>query len=529
MSVAAHNPGDTVLVEITTGGNVGGAVRFKWSRDGGATWNTDNQIPNTSPIELFSGYSIQFTAPGIGGTDDYDAGDTGGSTSAVDIPAIENTPVVLNRGLSIAFSGIGVWYDDPQWVPAAAALGVMGIASIDPGLDAAKLLVEIILEGNVGGNVRFRWNYDGGGYTSGLQIPDTNPIELFSGLSVQFTSPGGPANEYDVGDIWKNIPYYIPAFVKDDLWTFTFKEIPIPLEDGVSIQFFTQTGQDFYVSDKWSFILMSLLNLRAVEDTTEVTVDGEGFESPATGAYTDLIGEMIRAGAMVLLEWTAEDFDADAITAFNAVFPFQAGLGVDSPTEFGEIVKTLLGGIPAIYSLTLDGKFRLAELTPPSGTPALVINDTNILGRPQHGNSEKDKQIYRRVYLTYDRNYSSTSQASGITQERLEWVKNETRQISARDDNVKQVFSLATDLGPLDTCLIKRDDAKAVADKDLALFKVEWDSVSVDMKTQPYTREISEPVELRRGNFGLDAGKLLNIHGLDLDFTANKSTLELWG
>lgn len=539
-SVTAFNPGDSVLWEITTAGNVGGAVRFKWSRNGGTSYTTDVSIPDTNPIELFPGFSVQFTAPGIPATDDYDAGDFGESSAAIDL--VEGAtpgstdPIALNRGLSAVFSGTGAWSDNPQWVPFDDAAGVMSIASIDPEFDAAKLETEITTGGRVGvgPGVFFKWQYNGAGWTTNVEIPDTNPIELFAGLSVQFTAPSQfppfPIDDdYDAGDAWVNIPYYTSTFVVNDAWNWTWKEIPIPLEDGVSVQFFPEEGQHFYVGDKFTFILMSLLLLRAVEETTEVTVDGEGLDSPVTGSYTDKIGEMIRTGAILLLGWNADDFDADAMTAFNAAFPYQAGLGVESPTEYGEIVKTLLGGIPAIYSMTLDGKFRLAELTPPAGAPLLVINDTNIQGRPQHGNSEEDKKIYRRVYLTYDRNYNTGGQTSGVSQERLEWLKNETRQVSARDDAVKQVFSLASDLGPLDTCLTNQADAQAVADKDLALFKVEWDSVTVDLKTQPYTREIGEPVELRRAKFGLDEGKLLNIHGLDLDFAANKSTLNLWG
>jgi len=193
MSVTAFNPYDVVQVVITTGGNVGAAVRFKWSNDGGVTWNTDNQIPDTSPIELFSGYSVQFSAPGEPGIDDYDAGDAGGSALAVDILSVDppTTPassqsIPLNRGLSAVFSGDGV------------------------------------------------------------SIPT-------------------------------------PAFMVGDIWAFTFKEIPIPLADGASVQFITGAGDDFVLWDQWRFILGSSLLLPGVGEGVNITADARGLISPALG------------------------------------------------------------------------------------------------------------------------------------------------------------------------------------------------------------------------------------------------------
>lgn len=545
------------IYSIAAGSEVGLAT-FRWSMDGGETWLGEDMLTWKLACDETTRWP---KSPAVGNATMALSGEYTGITNDIykvkitrgghigDVPCpqfiwsnndglswsdpvdiLDDEDIALDRGLSVAFTGAagsGTWNEASWWTPIAMAPGVMSVVAHNHG---DNVDVEITTAGNVGDLVRFKWRNNGGAWDTDNPIPDTSPIELFAGYSVQFTAPGiESVPDYDVYDAGGSTSVYVAPFQVDDAWAWHFRETPIPLADGVSVQFFTQSGQDFYAGDKFTFILMSQLYLRAVGETTEINVDAEGLESPVTDVYTDLIGEMIRAGAILLLDWSPEDFDAPAMTAFNAAFPYQAGLGVESPTEFGEIVKRLLGGIPAIHSMTLDGKFRLAELTPSEGTPVLVINDTNLQGRPQHGNSEEDRKIYRRVYLTYDRNYDQNSQPSGVTQERLEWVKNETRSISARDDAVRQIFSLASDLGPLDTCLIKREDALAVAQKDLLLFKEEWDPVKVDLKTQPYAREIGETAELRRAKFGLDEGKLFKILGLDLDFTANKSTLDLWG
>ncbi len=537
------------IITPNSHGNSGsevGLATFRWSMDGGDTWlgegiltwklaydsATLSKAPAVGPATIIvSGdytddikriYRVRVVTGGhIGGTPapQFVWSDDNGATWSDPVDILDSEPIPLSQGFSVAFPAVAGFWTYNNNVSWSGETGMMAVHSYVDGV-----AIEILNTGAVGTDIiNYNWTY-GESSGSGL-ISDSNPIEVFAGFEVAFS---GSLNGGDTGST-STSSFFTDAFVVDDMWIWGIKEIPVPLADGVSVQFSTHDDQDFYAGDKFTFILMSLLSLRGVEETTEVTVDAEGLESPVTGAYTDLVGEMIRGGAILLLGWNSDDFDTAAMASFNAAFPYQAGLGVESPTEFGEIIKKLLGGIPAIYSMTLEGKFRLAELTPPAGAPVLIINDTNILGRPQHGDSEEDKKIYRRVYLTYDRNYNPGLQVSGVTQERLEWLKNETRIVSARDDNVKKIYSLASDLGPLDSCLIKREDAMTVANKDLLLFKEEWDSVSVDLKTQPYIREIGESAELRRARFGLDAGKLLNIHGLDLDFAANKSTLKLWG
>jgi hypothetical protein len=540
-SVAAYNPGDSVLWEITTGGNVGGAVRFKWSRDGGATWTTNVQIPDTSPIELFTGFSIQFTAPGLGGTDDYDAGDAGESSSAVDLPAIENTPVALNRGLSAAFSGSGVWYDDPQWVRVGTAPGAMSIASIDPAYDAALLEVIIDNPGNVGGAVTFKWQYNSGGWHINFSIPDTNPIELFTGLSVQFTAPGGPADEYDLGDAWVNIPYYVSAFIVDDAWAWGFKEIPIPLADGVSVQFidratalaqgvdearFLSSPDDFALGDNWNFILGSTVAFALQITSGTITVDVLGLVTPAIG-YTDKIGEMIRALPQVWRGWTDADFDLPALTAFNAAIPYQAALVVGSPTDIASIIDQLLTGIPALYTMTQAGKFFIAELAPPAGEPVLELTDVDLQQAPE--GEDGDDDLYRRVYLHYDRNYNpENNPPNAPSQERLAWLEREFRQVSARDETVLSNYPWAGDLGPLDTCLVLRDEAKALAAKNLELLKTKHPNIKVVIKTQPFLLDIWQPVSVRRSRYGEVVGQVYAIAGKEENYTASETIMNLW-
>jgi hypothetical protein len=540
MSVAAHNPGDTVAVEITTGGNVGGAVRFRWSRDGGATWNTDNQIPDTTPIELFPGYLIQFTAPGIGGTDDYDAGDAGGSTSAIDIIDTDSDgtsdPEALNRGLSAVFSGVGQDVPSTSWEhvtpPPGSSLGEMSWVAWNP---ADEVEVEIDATGKVGtgaGAATFKWRKKTGevwdSWVEGVAIPDTNPIELFDGFPVQFNDPNPGGTSYEAGDAGVFTWVYQPAFMAGDAWAWGFKEVPIPLDDSVTIQFITQPGQDFHLWDEWRFILGSALLLDGPVAGTNIAVDGQGLISPALGAYTHLIGELIRAVLVLWGKWdAAADFDLVALAAFNAAFPYEAGLRVDSPTAIGGVIDQLLGGLPALYTMLNDGRFFLAEIAPLTGSPIMKLTDVEFVESPDGADGDDD--IYRRVYLNYDRNPEAEKNPKGaLSQERVEWLRREFRQVSARDETVLVNYPWATDLGPLDTCLVQRADAQTLANKLLNLLKVKHPRTKILIKNQPFHLNLGDEISVQRTRFGIAEENVYEIHGSELNYTTSEAILNLW-
>jgi len=517
MSVTAFNPYDVVQVEITTGGDVGGAVRFKWSNDGGITWTEDNQIPDTSPIELFSGYSVQFTAPGEPGVDDYDAGDAGGTALAVDVLSVDpptipptSLSIPLNRGLSAVFSGDGISTPTWNWVPVGSAPGAGSVVAGDP------LDVELTITlGGACGVATFDWVI---GANSGSGTTSTSPQEILTGYQVQFTAPGVPGvDDYDTGDGSSLGSSYTPAFVVNDLWAFTFKEIPIPLADGVAVQFYTQSGQDFELFDQWRFRLISTVLCAGLEDTTDVTADVKGMVTPVDLTAVDTAADIIRA---VIAAWAGWDTEADFIgtimEAFNTAIPYKLGLLVDSPTAISEIIDMLLTGIPAVYSITLDGKFYLKEIVDPAGAPSLSLTDVEYF--PSRTGEKNSDNFYRRVYVRYDRNWSTNKNASGVSQARQQWLSQEWRQISRHNLDLEDSRE-AHDLGPQDTCLIDRDEAALLAQKNLDLYNTRREIQQVETKIQPFRRNIWDIVAID--------GALFALQGLELDMY-DRSQLTVW-
>jgi hypothetical protein len=212
------------------------------------------------------------------------------------------------------------------------------------------------------------------------------------------------------------------------------------------------------------------------------------------------------------------DFDLAALAAFNAAFPYQAGLLVDSPTELYHIIHDLLCGIPALYTGDRQGKFFLQELTPPAGAPLLILDNPEILGNPE-GEALRE-EVFRKVYLNYDRNYTVDANPTGLLVAREQWLKKEYRQVARTNNAVRANYPRARDLGPLDTCLINRADVEAVGDKLLALYGTQRQKLAVEANIEAFLRNLGDPVQVR--------GYLQRLVGLDLDFTARRAELDVW-
>jgi hypothetical protein len=364
---------------------------------------------------------------------------------------------------------------------------------------------------------------------SGSGTTSNTAQEITPGYSVVFTDPNEPGiDDYDIGDASVIGSYYTSAFVPNDVWAFSFKEIPVPLADGVSVQFSkgNRIAPAFELYDEFSFILMSTLNSLYSFEDGDITCDLEGLISPLTGVYEDRPGALIAALITANTGWTGADLHLASLAAFDAAMPYQLGLMAKSDQTVAEVIDALLAGFPAFYTILLDERFYLAEITPPAGAPELILTNRDPLDL-EHQQLASD--LIWRVLLRYGRNWTQTQNAlARATPERMAWLRQEWRQVSSRDRAILQAFPWANDHGPLDTALTERADAKALCQKNLALYGVRREQQRYDIKDPAAFRlNLGAPSQVRRPRFGLDDGGLFRLMGLDINLAAQAS-VELW-
>ena len=435
----------TVEIDSVAAGKEVGQATFKWSLDGGATYEAQGQ-----------------------------------PTQNLEMTAVTKTPG-----------------GEP---PSDGAL-VVGGAYTSQWIRAYR--VKITVAGATG-IAKFKWSNDGGATWSAELFTAIAPIALEYGLTAAFTG------NHDV----------------DDLYSWTFTAIPLPLGDGLSIQFFTQAGDDFELYDAWGWTLCSTLDVPYNADENSVTVDVEG-KIAATGVYVETIADLIRDLLVTYLGWDPDaDLDLTSFAAFNAAFPHQAGLRVESPASVRQIIDDLLAGLPAYYFVGLDGKFRLGVLTEPAGEPDLTLYLDQESWEPEQNN--RASEVVCRVTLNYDRNQAPSDDYKGSDKAWTEWARKEWREAEDRDETVRDLYPLAAPLEAIDTCLMVKADAEAAAGQMLALWSTERRPLTTTCKVQPFALDLWALVRVIGPRYGLAEGKLFWLTGMDLDFIQNEAELTLW-
>lgn len=89
-------------------------------------------------------------------------------------------------------------------------------------------------------------------------------------------------------------------------------------------------------------------------------------------------------------------------------------------------------------------------------------------------------------------------------------------------------YHWAADLGPIDTALVQRSEAKVLAEKLLDLYKTKHETLLISVKNQPFRVDLWNKIKIRRNKFGLDSGDIFAVIGMEHDFTASEATLTLW-
>lgn len=566
----------TIQCDSVANGQAVGQATFRWSVDGGLTWVAQGVATVNcaySPGSLtktgtgtatmtvsgtyndpgkMRSYKVKCTRAGTVGVVTYPQiqwSDDGGATWSSSVNLANGNPISLSHGLSVSF---------PIGTQVAVNVDSSGLLDVSPMTHC-----HLRATGNTAGyDVRFRvngngnygdqfqygtlqiavdWTTDGGStYTAGAlpnwpngetEFDPIGDLKLFIGDLYQWVSEG---------DVWHVTTYTMsttPTLVLNDQWTFnTNLQNPIPLADGVTIQFYSMEGldytdppygHDFYLWDQFEFIVMStVLVYPGLSGNNTLAADVSGLLAP-DGSYTErpaaIIKQMIQAAVST---WTDACFDTASLTAFDAAFPYQVGLFTDKATAIKDLITEVLAGLPSLYSVKPSGQFFLKELTVPSGSPVLALTDDESQSFPKGGTVQANP--YKRVMLRFDHNHAPYQNPMTGSWPRNQWIITEWRQQSEADEKIRDTYPWAVDLGPIETCLVQRADVSDACSRCFTLFKVPRDTWEVDCGAKAALLSIGDVVLVTRSAVGLDAGALFLVIGQSYDLTGNKYTLTLW-
>ena len=239
------------------------------------------------------------------------------------------------------------------------------------------------------------------------------------------------------------------------------------------------------------------------------------------------------------------DVSSSDVTALDAANSAVIGIYIDTEMTVRAAMEAVCNSIGAWFGFDRLGILRMKRFEAPSGsfvatlvsadsTTATDANTGDIISieRSATKNSGRGVPAYR-VTLEYQPNY--TQQASDlagvVSQERREFLKLSNRQVTSTDSSIQLKHQLATTM-KFSTLIDDPTAAQTESDRQLALYKVRRDPLSVPIRFDPTliaVLDIGAVVKVVIPRFGMEAGKLLTIIGLEVDAATNLANLDLWG
>lgn len=261
--------------------------------------------------------------------------------------------------------------------------------------------------------------------------------------------------------------------------------------------------------------------------TGTVTCDVAQTSSTSNHTAAQIIKAVcLRAGVP-----TGQINSAD-VTALDSAQSSELGTWVDSESKPLDVINQIKSSVGAFVSTDAAGNIRMAQLTPPSGSPVKTLTESSVLSVNINASADTERGIpVYRVKLKYKKMFTvqTATDLSGAAQSRVSELGVEYREVIAEDSSILTQYPLAPEM--IRTSLIVSDAAATTeANRLLDVYKVRRNFYSVVASVVDVGEvDINQVVLLIYKRFGLSGGKLLRVMGLQPDHASGTVTMTLWG
>ena len=228
------------------------------------------------------------------------------------------------------------------------------------------------------------------------------------------------------------------------------------------------------------------------------------------------------------------DVVAADVTALDTANSAECGLWAGEEMTCADAMDALANSVGAWWGFDRLGRLRMQRLELPGGTPVIELTAAEIVKLDRVETADQGRGVpawrvnlgYKRFYATQDSDLDAAVSAA-----RRAEVRQEYRRTVAEDSSVKTAHLLAQELS-IDTQLIDAAAAGTEAARRLDIFKARRDrfelraAISTAMAA---ALDLGVVVKVTHPRYGLAAGKLLRVLGLQTNLRTNLVDLTLWG
>ena len=287
------------------------------------------------------------------------------------------------------------------------------------------------------------------------------------------------------------------------------------------------------VGEFWDCPSLGLFRLRALPAGL-VTADVLVYVSDPD---EQLVGNIINSIVTGPGGISSGDVYAQDITDLNAGSYTAIYVGLWTGTEETTVaaqLDILTNSIGAYWGFDTLGKFRVRQLTAPTGTAVLTLTQTEILSIDRAASRDESRGIpCWRVNMGWGRNYvtQTTDLAGGTTAARRAIIAQEFRRVTAETASIKTTHPLAVEL-TRDTVMQLSGNAASEGARLLGLYGVRRDMFEVSAILPPADMaliDINSVVAVDIDRYSMNGGRSFRVIGLMPDLRRGRIDLTLWG
>lgn len=227
------------------------------------------------------------------------------------------------------------------------------------------------------------------------------------------------------------------------------------------------------------------------------------------------------------------DILAADVTALDAANSAVCGLWLPDETTALAALDAIANSVGAWYGFDALGRLRMAQLTLPSGTPALELDAVSILSLELQATATGEDNIppaALELHYANNETVQDNDLAGSVTDARRAWLKESYRRVTAAGASLTD-HPLAQPL-IMDTRLVSAANAQSEANRRATLFGARRDRLAVRVQARPArlaALELGAVVRVTYPRLGYAAGKLFRVIGLETDLRRGVAELTLWG
>ena len=239
-----------------------------------------------------------------------------------------------------------------------------------------------------------------------------------------------------------------------------------------------------------------------------------------------LIQRILTEVGYTSANWLASDF-----TTLNQKNAGSLGIVVSDGETTAALLDRICQSVGAWWGFDSLGRFRVARLDAPSGTASATLTDNQILELERQA---ADQLPVWQTVLKSDINYSKQdkkSLAGVVPANRANWFEQESRDQKVENASVKTQRLLAEDQ-TYDSLLNGISVANAESARRLTLFSTRRDTVNLTVAnpSEYYSSiDLGSVISVQTSKLGYDAGRLMTVTGVSLDYQANTMDITCWG